>query len=66
MKATITVIEIEEKQENLSENDKERIRQAVLGSAIKNIEIPSDELARSLIKAFALLKSDVQIKRNPF
>ena len=47
---------MEEKKENsLSERDKERIKQAVLESAAKNTNLPPDNIAKALCRAFTFI-----------
>lgn len=49
---------MEEKKENsLSDNDKELIKQAVLESAAKNTNLPPDKLAKSICDAIYLIDS---------
>ena len=57
MKVTIATIEVEEKQESLSEFDKERIKQAVLENAAKNAGMSPDKVAESLCRAIYLIDS---------
>ena len=53
-----TRLKMEEKKENsLSDNDKELIKQAVLESAAKNTGMLPDEIAESLCRAIYLIDS---------
>jgi len=53
-----TRLKMEEKKENsLSDNDKELIKQAVLESAAKNTNFPPDKLAKSICDAIYLIDS---------
>ena len=55
----ITVIELEEKQKSLSENDKARIKEALLRSAAENTNFLPEYLAKSLIKGFLLVENNI-------
>lgn len=57
MEVIIAIIEAEEKQESLSEFDKERIKQAVLENAAKNAGMSPDKVAESLCRAIYLIDS---------
>lgn len=53
-----TRLKMEEKQENsLSERDKERIKQAVLESAAKNMNLKPNEVATQLCEAFTSIQA---------
>jgi hypothetical protein len=52
-----TRLEMEEKQEkSLSDKDKNLIKQAVLESAAKNTNLPPDNIAKSLCRAFTFIE----------
>ena len=57
MEVIIAIIEAEEKQESLSEFDKDRIKHAVLESAAKNTGMSPDKVAESLCRAIYLIDS---------
>ncbi len=57
MEVIIAIIEVEEKQESPSEFDKERIKQAVLENAAKNVGMSPDKIAESLCRAIYLIDS---------
>lgn len=57
MKTTITVIETEEKQDNLSDSDKEQIKEAVLHRARNNPNLEIVTFARELREAFILINA---------
>ncbi|WP_288064796.1 hypothetical protein [Rodentibacter caecimuris] len=57
MKATITVIEIEERQDSLSDSDKERIKEAVLHRARNNPNLEIVTFVRELREAFILINA---------
>lgn len=45
----------EEKEKSLSDKDKRLIKQAVLESAAKNTNLPQDNIAKALCRAFTLI-----------
>ncbi|WP_180374208.1 hypothetical protein [Rodentibacter ratti] len=57
MKAIITVIETEERQDSLSDSDKERIKEAVLHRARNNPNLEIVTFARELREAFILINA---------